>query len=153
MPVETTERIVMLYINSKNMGISGLIILKTYLLQVMKVIIYLVSYEQPEFDVQPTTTISQLKKSFETRFAIPMQNFILKYNDQTLEDEMTLAYYNIPDNGKLDIEGNLLATLAPRYVNRNDDPHASRLDDPHASRLEVGRDIKTMLDLLHGQCV
>jgi hypothetical protein len=116
----------------------------------MKVIIYLVSYEQPEFDVQRTTTISELKQLFQERFGIPMQNFILKYNDHTLKDEMTLAYYNIPDNGKLDIEGNLLAILAPRYVNRNDDPHASRLDDPHASRLEVGRDIKTMLDLLHG---
>jgi hypothetical protein len=68
-----------------------------------------------------------------------MQNFILKYNGQTLEDEMTLAHYNIPDNGKLDIEGNLLATLYPRYVNPK--------DDPRASGLEVGRDTDMKVDL------
>jgi hypothetical protein len=36
-------------------------ILKTYRLQIMKVIINLISYEQPEFEVQTTTTISELK--------------------------------------------------------------------------------------------
>ena len=83
----------------------------------MKVIINLISYEQPEFEVQTTTTISELKKAFQDEIGIPMQNFILKYKGQTLEDKMTLADYNISDKDILDIEGNLISTLRPRYVN------------------------------------
>jgi hypothetical protein len=118
-------------------------ILKTYLLQVMKVVINLLSYEQPEFVVQTTTTISELKKAFEDEFGIPMQNFILKYKGQTLEDERTLAHYNIPDKGILDIEGKLISTLHPRYVNG----HKDGLNSSGMTH-EAGRDIKTMLDLL-----
>jgi hypothetical protein len=111
--------------------------------QIMKVIINLISYEQPEFEVQTTTTISELKKLFEDDFGIPMQNFILKYKGQTLEDKMTLADYNIPDKGILDIEGNLISTLRPRYVNG----HKDGLNSSGMTH-EAGLDIKTMLDLL-----
>jgi hypothetical protein len=85
-------------------------IFKTYLLQVMKVIINLLSYEQPEFVVQTTTTISELKRLCEDEFGIPVKNFILKFHGQTLKDEMTLAFYNIPDN---DILTKLSGTSRP----------------------------------------
>ena len=109
----------------------------------MKVIINLISYEQPEFEVQTTTTISELKKAFQDETGIPMQNFSLKYKGKILEDEMTLADYNISDKDILDIEGNLISTLRPRYVN-------GHKDGPNSSGMtyEAGRDIKTMLDLL-----
>jgi hypothetical protein len=106
----------------------------------MKVIINLLSYEQPEFVVQTTTTISELKKSFEDEFGIPMQNFILKFRGQTLEDQKTLAFYRIPDGGKLDIEGKLISTLQPRYVNIDNDGLGSR-----GMTYEADRDIKTLL--------
>jgi hypothetical protein len=109
----------------------------------MKVIINLISYEQPEFEVQTTTTISELKKAFQDEIGIPVQNFSLKYKGKTLEDEKTLADYNIPDKGILDIEGNLISTLQPRYVNVDKDGPTSS-----GMTYEAGRDIKTMLDLL-----
>jgi hypothetical protein len=83
----------------------------------MKVYINVLSYYQPGFDVEATTTISDLKQKCQSETGIPTQNFILKFNGQTLEDAMTLTHYKIPDEALLDIEGNLLATLHPRFVN------------------------------------
>jgi hypothetical protein len=83
----------------------------------MKVYINLLSYYKPEIEVEPTTTISAMKQKFQNAIGIPKENFIFKFNGETLEDAMTLTHYNIPDDGLLDIEGRLLATLHPRYVN------------------------------------
>jgi hypothetical protein len=71
----------------------------------------------PGFEVEPTTTISAMKQKFQNAIGIPKENFIFKFNGETLEDAMTLTHYKIPDDGLLDIEGILLATLRPRYVN------------------------------------
>lgn len=84
----------------------------------MQVRINLVEYYQPTYDVQQNTTISELKQMIEDHVGIPTDNFVLKFNGQTLENGMTLGYYKIHEGSLLDIEGTLLPTLHPRFVPR-----------------------------------
>ena len=82
--------------------------------QCIKVIINILPYIQPEFEVQETTTISALKQSIADMLKIP-KNFVLKFKGQTLIDEMTLGDYNIPNEGVLDFE-DLSAWLHPNVL-------------------------------------
>ena len=97
------------------------------MVQFMKVYINLLSYYRPDFDVEATTTISDLKKEVQDTTGIPKENFILIFNGQTLEDAMTLTHYKIPDEALLEIQGTLLATLHPRYINSRMDDMLSKL--------------------------
>lgn len=82
--------------------------------QCIKVIINILPSIQPEFEVQKTTTISALKQSIADMLKIP-KNFVLKFNGQTLIDEMTLGDYNIPNEGVLEFE-DLSALLHPNVL-------------------------------------
>ena len=82
----------------------------------MKVCIKLVAYFQPTYNVEQNITISKLKPMIEDTVGIPRANFALKFNEKTLENAMTLSHYNIRENSVLDIYGNLLATLHPRFI-------------------------------------
>ena len=84
----------------------------------MKIKINLIKYNQREYEVQQTTTIFQVKKMFEDDVGIPMQNFELYFEGQTLQSNKTVGFYNIPDNSILQIKGNLIASLKPRLVPR-----------------------------------
>ena len=82
----------------------------------MRIKINLLSYEKPEYEVQQSTKISEVKRAFQDEHGIPMQNFEFYFNAQLLLGDMTLGFYNIPDGALLEIHGNLLATLHPRNV-------------------------------------
>jgi len=82
----------------------------------MRIKINLLSYEQPEYEVQQSTKISEVKIFFQNEHGIPMENFEFYFNGQPLQSDKTLGFYNIPDGAILEIQGNLLASLHPRYI-------------------------------------
>ncbi len=82
----------------------------------MRIKINLLSYEQPEYEVQQSTKISEVKKNFQDEHGIPMENFVFYFNGQPLQSDQTLGFYNITDGAILEIQGNLIASLYPRYI-------------------------------------
>ena len=97
-------------------GNAGEIVFKTRVVAVMLVRINLLSYETPEYHVQAGTKISELKHMIEDDVGIPVANFVLKFGGRALDNEQTLGHYGIHEGSMLDIEGNLLSTLRPRFV-------------------------------------
>ena len=82
----------------------------------MRIKINLLSYEQPEYEVLQSTSISEVKQQFQNEFGIPMENFQFYFNGEPLQSNQTIGHCNIPDGALLEIHGNLLATLHPRNV-------------------------------------
>ena len=83
----------------------------------MRVLINLVSYEQPAFDVTPDTLVNDLKQMIQDDEGIDAQCFDLFFNKQKLESAMSLGHYNIHDGDVLDIDGwSLNAVLRPRCI-------------------------------------
>ena len=50
------------------------------------------------FDVNPTTTILEVKEKINVRQGIPLDQQRLLFNEIILEDDKTLDYYNIKEN-------------------------------------------------------
>lgn len=79
----------------------------------MKVRINLTSKAELHFRVEETTLISELKRLVEKHGPIPTHTFQLVFGNQVLEDDKSIAYYNIHDDALLDIQGDLSSTLFP----------------------------------------
>lgn len=59
--------------------------------------------ENEQYDVSPLTTVLELKNDIKDSTNIPVSRQTLKYSDTTLDDDKTMADYNIPADATITV--------------------------------------------------